>query len=614
MQADQPICNGKYKLIRPIGEGGFGEVWLAAESASRDYHVAIKFAHKDKQEAEQRFAREIFLSRRLDHPHLLRADTVDREGDTPCLVFAYMAGGSLADKLQKGALPIADAVQIAISVADALAYLHEKDIVHRDVHPGNILFTKEGKVKLCDLGVAQSKDFSTSLWYGDKLDRHPGNIYYQPPEATGKVGESLVPLYPAADVFMLGTVLWEMLTGKAYYSRKGQTPKSLRSDVPSWLDDYVMQMLAPDVDRRPRDGEVAREKLRKALKGMQDEKPDKSRLRDERKGNGVDSQTRKYGLIALAVLALIVLGGFLITYSGGFVNITPTRVALAPTSTIQTVISTVVPATKSPTPSPAPTLTFTPTNTVTLIPTSTVTPSPTNTRVIFTQPPPPSTTPSKRIARVYEQKDSGNSSQIYVEYSDGSRVRLTDGFYYHTFPALSPDGSLLAFIRCNVPCSSIDLFMMKIDASDLKNITNDGQAAYYYGPKWSPDGKRLAFESSRNNPGTVYSNVYVVNANGSGMSRLTTTSSAKDFNPSWSPDGKRIAFETDRHARPNSANREIYAMNDDGSSPARLTFSEDSRDVIWLPDGRIKFKTLRGGNYVDMVMNADGSNQIPYQP
>ncbi len=267
MKAHDPnlICNGKYRLIAIAGKGSYGTVWRAEELNRHGRVVAIvaiKMARPGDQETEVRFEHELILSRKIDHPNLLCANTTENHGDVQMLVLPFAEGGSLRERLGNGPLPIDEAVRIAIAIANALGYLHnhKSDVIHRDVHPGNILF-KDGMPKLTDLGQAQSRDFSTSLWYGKHKDRHPGNIFYQPPEAFAKPNQSILPLDPQADVFMLGAVLWEMLTDTGYYRNKGNRPSSLRAGIPQWLDDLVMEMLNEDYRQRPRNGAKAAELL-----------------------------------------------------------------------------------------------------------------------------------------------------------------------------------------------------------------------------------------------------------------------------------------------------------------------------------------------------------------
>jgi len=263
MQPDQLICNGKYRLIRPLGKGEYGQVWLAEERDSRA-SVALKVARAGDEQA-QRFDYEIRLNRSLDHPYLLGANTVEKVGKTRYLVLPYAAGESLKERLEKGPLPVEEAVRIAINIAAALGYLHKKDIIHRDVHPGNVLFTKEGVVKLADLGVAQSKESGTPF-YGSGRDVQPGNPLYLPPEAFAKEGHQLLPLYPTADVYMLGAVLWEMLTGRLYYQTRGKPLRSLCPQAPDWQEELLARMLAEQPNERPGDGQEVANLLQDGIK------------------------------------------------------------------------------------------------------------------------------------------------------------------------------------------------------------------------------------------------------------------------------------------------------------------------------------------------------------
>ena len=172
----------------------------------------------------------------------------------------------------------------------------------------------------------------------------------------------------------------------------------------------------------------------------------------------------------------------------------------------------------------------------------------------------------------FESNRDGNS-EIYVMNVDGSSVqRLTRNEREDSFPCWSPDGRQIVFgVDDGLPSEAI--YVMNRDGSDPRPI---GAGA---GPRWSPDGKRIVFISARDgDPNDQHYNreIYVMNADGSGVQRLTYNRSG-DAGPVWSPDGKQIAFHSDRDAESRNRNwgpnLEIYVMNADGSQTRRLTFN-----------------------------------------
>ena len=213
---------GPYRLLRPLGEGGMGEVWLA-ERADGLYQrqVALKLLRSGYADSglRQRFSRERDILARLQHPHLaqLLDAGIDQHGQ-PYLALAYVEGEPITGYCQRLQLPLQRRLQLMLQVCAVVSHAHANLIVHRDLKPSNILVTSEGEVKLLDFGIA------TLLDDDDRRDpaQHLPNearaftLHYAAPEQVR--GEAVTTL---TDVYSLGVVLFEVITGcKPYRLRR----------------------------------------------------------------------------------------------------------------------------------------------------------------------------------------------------------------------------------------------------------------------------------------------------------------------------------------------------------------------------------------------------------
>ncbi len=266
---------GHYKIVRELGRGGMATVYLAQQTTMNDRQVAIKvlpreFLH-DPQFIE-RFKREVTLVAELEHPHILPVYDFGEIDRIPFIVMRYLAGGSLRDQIEQGLPPLADLERPIKQVCAALDFAHAEGIIHRDLKPSNIMLDERGNAYLSDFGIAQIMQDAGRLT-GSAVIGTPA--YMSPEQAEGR------PLDARSDVYALGVVLFEMVTGREPYqadtpmamllkqiTEPMPSPRAYRPDLPEAVEEVILRATLKDpAGRYPSAGAFA-EAFSEALSGL----------------------------------------------------------------------------------------------------------------------------------------------------------------------------------------------------------------------------------------------------------------------------------------------------------------------------------------------------------
>lgn len=620
-----------YRITEYIARGGMGVVYKGIQdSLNRPVAIKILYPHLSADESfRERFAREARAAAQLSHPGIVRVIDFGRFNESHYMVLDYIDGESLRDYLSRlhgeGLVLRTDRlIRILQEVAAALGYAHEQGFVHRDVKPGNILLTKDGRALLTDFGVVKSIHMSQLTNAGAVI----GTPEYVAPEQSMDAAA----IGPAADQYSLGIVAYEMLTGRVPF--QGQTPTAMlrmhMSEPPppptrfaGWIppaaEAVVLQALAKQPeDRHP--GVVAFvNRLAEALRqeqpvaatpppwpgpeqtaaatigafpaaqtitptgGEPTPPPPPETPAGVTSGDGPPPNRRLLatGLAGLLLLTLLACG-----VGGYFVFLRDDDEDTAANATPTTAMGAESP---SATEAIAAETAFVPDPTET----ATEEPAPTATGETATEPEATETAVESATATEIESSPSPSPSPTQESCTDFI---------------------LFASHRGEVHDSQI--YIMNPDGTEQRQLTY--ARGHSWGPRVSPDGSMFVFSSvapgehtdhSATGGGTQGSGnhqIYLAAIDGSSILNLTAGSTAWNNAWTWSPDGSLITFASDRHG-----NWELYTMEPDGGNVVRLTNTPENEGwPSWTPDGRyIIYASDVSGTSEIYIMNSDGTNR-----
>src|SRR5215208_3987423 len=248
------VLDNRYDVVRPLGSGGMGEVYLAHDEVL-DRDVALKMLrmhYAGDDEFAERFKREAMSAASLSHPNIVQVyDRGETADGISYIAMEYVSGGTLREQIEeRGPFEARRAAAVAAQIADALGAAHERGVIHRDIKPQNVMVTSSGHLKVTDFGIARAASAVTSSASGAVF----GTAGYISPEQA--MGE---PVGPASDLYSLGIVLYEMLTGELPYTADNsiavcmkhvteplRPPMALNPTISGQMNAVVVKLLAKD--------------------------------------------------------------------------------------------------------------------------------------------------------------------------------------------------------------------------------------------------------------------------------------------------------------------------------------------------------------------------------
>jgi serine/threonine protein kinase len=296
---------GRYRILGELGRGAMGVVYRA-EDPALERQLAIKTIFvpaddADRKEYEARFTQEARAAGKLGHPGIVTIYDVGREGGMVYIAMELLEGVDLGTQSASRRFSVTEAAGIVERVADALSFAHDRGVVHRDIKPPNIMLVGGGRVKIMDFGIARMRSSDLKTQTGMMMGTPR---YMSPEQVAGR------PVDQRSDIFSLGTVLYELLTGTKLFSGNDATeimynvsqlrpvpPSRINRQVPSMLDLVVAKALEKDAGERYQDAHQFAADLRACLNelGVQRNTPDTTQRMDRRNGaaTGEGDKTEK---------------------------------------------------------------------------------------------------------------------------------------------------------------------------------------------------------------------------------------------------------------------------------------------------------------------------------
>jgi serine/threonine protein kinase/Tol biopolymer transport system component len=595
---------------------------MGAVYRANDEHLSIPVAVKENlfltEEYGRQFQREAHILAGLRHsnlPHVTDYFSLENQGQY--LVMDYIDGEDLRQRMERmGAIPEREAILIGISICDALNYLHTRrpPIVHRDIKPGNIKVTPEGKAVLVDFGLAKIMHGSQATSTGARA-MTPG---YSPPEQYGTARTD-----PRTDIYSLGATLYAALTGiipedglaRMTGKAKLTNLRDLSPKINRRLADTIEKALEIDPDDRHQGADEIKEDLiecgdlspvfverptiapppaepytpkeKKVDPKFEDDEDDEVIMRPkERSSRRRRARQQGWALSAAVFVLLLTLFGLVYTQSMG-INLPASAAAYFSSSATATAQETQVASADTTLITPEPvsaTATATAESSAVLSETPgvevTATANPSATIQVT-----PSPTPlGGGLSQIAFASDRTGMMQVWMMNVDGSQRRqitsMRDGACQ---PTWSPDGMQLAFTS---PCAGkqdryngSSLFIINVDGTGLTPLPASPEGDY--DPAWSPAGRYIAFTSLRNNRPSIFR----IDLTNNTIEDLSQSNTYADKQPAWNPTGTEIAFVRQ------IVTGTIWKMSDNGQAQTIFSKSGNVNDLwpAWSHDGSLLF-------------------------